>query len=153
MTLVKELSTLTGNSNSQLAFLASDVIGVRGWNQKAPYGLVAHGTYQDSGCRPEAWPYGLFPNFRNVLWSCNWAPASNFHFTQYAVETFDVPVAISNGPFGDDIGISEMNPQQLKRIMDLFEKRKDKRMQIGWIEENECQPTYKGRPVKYRWSL
>jgi hypothetical protein len=153
MTLVKELSTLTGNSNSQLAFLASDVIGVRGWNHKAPYSLVAHGTYQDSGCRPEAWPYGLFPNIRNVLWSCNWAPVTNFRFTQYAVETFDVPVAISNGPFGDDIGISEMNPQQLKWVMDLFEKRKEKRMQIGWIEENQCKPTYQGREIKYKASL
>jgi len=153
MTLVKELSTVTGNSNSQLAFLASDVIGVRGWNQKAPYGLVAHGTYQDSGCRPEAWPYGLFPNFRNVLWSCNWAPVSNFRFTEYAVETFDVPVAISNGAFGDDIGISEMNQQQLKGIMNLFEKRKEIRMQIGWIEENQCKPSYEGKPVKYPRSL
>ena len=153
MTLVKELSTLTRNANSQLAFLASDVIGVRGWNQKAPYGLVAHGTYQDSGCRPEAWPYGLFPNFRNVLWSCNWAPVSNFRFTEYAVETFDVPVAISNGPFGDDIGISEMNQQHLRGVMNLFEKRKGTKMQIGWIEENLCELTYEGKPVKYRWSL
>lgn len=153
MTLVQELSTLTGNFNSQLAFLTSDVIGVRGWNQKAPYGLVAHGTYQDSGCRPEAWPYGLFPNFWNVLWSCNWVPVNNFRFTEYAVETFDVPVAISNGAFGDDIGISDMNPQQLRKIMDLFEKRKERRMQIGWIEENQCKPTYEGKPITYRWSL
>ena len=151
MTLVKELSTVVGDYNSQLAFFASDVIGVRTWTHKAPYSLVAHGTYQDSGCRPEAWPYGLFPNFRNVIWSCNWAPVSNFRFTQYAAETFDVPVAISNGAFGDDIGISNMNEQQLKRILDLFEKRKETRMEISWIEENQCKPTYQGREIKY-WS-
>jgi len=153
MTLVKELAAMVADFSPQLVFFASDVIGVRTWSHKAPYALVAHATYQDSGSRPEAWPYGLFPNFRNVLWSCNWAPVSNFHYTQYAVETFDTPVTISNGAAGDDIGISEVNPLQLKRILDLFEKRKNRRMEISWIEENQCNHTYRGREIKYKWTL
>ena len=153
MTLVKELSDIVEKANPQSAFFASDVIGVRHWDYKAPYALAAHATYQDSNCRPEAWPYGLFPNFRNTLWSCNWAPVSNFHWRKYGVETFDTPVVVTNGSAGDDIGISELNPQQLKQVMDLFEQRKQRRMDIGWVEENDGSPTYLGRPIKYAQSL
>ena len=131
---------------------ASDDIGFKHWSYKAPYALVAHGTYQDSHCRPEAWPYGLFPNFRNTLWSVNWAPVTNFHLTEYGVETFDAPVAISNGPFGDDIGVSEMTPEQFKSIHDLFEKRKNRRMDIGWLDESEQSLEYQGKPIEHKWS-
>ena len=153
MTLVKELAAIVAASSRQLAFFASDVIGVRTWTHKAPYALMAHATYQDSGSRPEAWPYGLFPNFRNTLWSCNWAPVSNFRYTKYAVETFDTPVTISNGCAGDDMGISEVSPPVLQAMLDLFAKRKTRRMDIGWIEENHGNPTYQGREILYRNSL
>jgi hypothetical protein len=153
MTLVKDVAAMVADFSPQTVFLASDDIGISTSTQKAPYCLVAHGTYQDSHCRPEAWPYGLFPNYRNTLWSCNWAPVSRFYFTQYAVETFDTPVVISDGPFGDDVGISNMDPQQLKRVLDLFEKRKGTRMQISWIEEGGGEYRYKGREIKYANSL
>ena len=153
MTLVKELAALVAAGGPELAFFASDVIGVRTWIHKAPYALMAHATYQDSGSRPEAWPYGLFPNFRNTLWSCNWAPVTNFRYTQYGVETFDTPVTISNGCAGDDMGISEVPPQVLTAMLDLFEKRKNRRMDIGWIEENGGNPTYQGRNIKYKGCL
>ncbi len=153
MTLVKELAAIVVGANPQMAFFASDVIGVRTWIHKAPYALMAHATYQDSGSRPEAWSYGLFPNFRNTLWSCNWAPVSNFRYTKYGVETFDTPVTISNGCAGDDTGISEVSPQILQAMLDLFEKRKTRRMDIGWIEENQGNPTYQGREVKYKGCL
>ncbi len=154
MTLVKDVAGTVANYSSQLAFFASDDIGA--WYQyeeSAPYCLVAHGTYQDSWCAPVAWPYGLFPNYRNVLWSCNWAPVIRFPFTRYGVETFGVPVAISNGAFGEDIGISEMTPEQQKIIMDLFEKRRAQRMEISWIEEDSWNPTYQGKEVHYKWNL
>ena len=153
MTLVHEVASLVQNYSPQLALFASDNIGFKTWTFKAPYALVAHGTYQDSHCRPEAWPYGLFPNYRNTIWSCNWAPVTNFLLTEYAVDTFDAPVAISNGPFGDDTGVSEMTPQQLKQILGLFERRKQSRMEIGWIEEREHNLTYRGRRIKYECSV
>lgn len=153
MTLVKEIADIVAKYNSQCCFFASDCIGVGDWTQKAPYALVAHATYQDTHCRPEAWSYGLFPNFRNTLWSCNWTPVTNYHRTEYGAETFDTPVVITNGSAGDDIGISELNPQQLKRVLDLFERRKQRRMEIGWVEENNGSPTYLGRPIKYPQSL
>ncbi len=153
MTLVKELAAIVAASSSQLAFFASDVIGVRTWTHKAPYALMAHATYQDSGSAPEAWPYGLFPNFRNTLWSCNWMPVTHFRYTQYGVETFDTPVSISNGCAGDDMGISEVSPEILRAMLDLFEKRKARRMDIAWIEENQGNYTYQGREVKYKASL
>jgi hypothetical protein len=153
MTLVKEVAAMVADFNPQAVFLASDDIGISTWTQKAPYCLVAHGTYQDSHCGPEAWPYGLFPNYRNTLWSCNWWPVKDFLFTEYGVETFDTPVVISSGPAGEDVGISDMDPQQLKRVLDLFKKRKAIRMQISWIEEGGGEYRYKGREIKYADSL
>ncbi len=146
MSLVKELTRMTGAHRRELAFLASDDVGVAP-RYNAPYALVAHGTYQDSACTPKGWPYGLFPNFRNTLWSCHWAPMKAFERSQYAVETFDVPVPISNG-YAEDRGISEMNPEQLGKIAELFNARKQRRMDITWIEERNGAYTYRGRPVK-----
>jgi hypothetical protein len=154
MTLVKEVAAMVANSNSQLAFFASDVIGA--WfkfDQAAPYCLVAHGTYQDSGCTPEGWSYGLFPNYRNVLWSCNWGDVTRFEYGRYAVQTFDVPVPISNGPAGDDIGIGDMTAEHQREVIELFNQRKQKRMDISWIEEEPWNPKYQGREVEFKWSL
>lgn len=145
--LVKELTLMTTARNRDLAFLTSDIVGGSPRKRyQAPYALAAHGTYQDSGCARQRWPDGLFPNFRNTLWSCNWAAMKAFDRTQYGVEVFDVPVAISNG-YGEDLGVSEMSPEQLARVLGLFEKRKSRRMDIGWIEETGGRLTYKGRRV------
>ena len=69
------------------------------------------------------------------------------------METFGVPVAISNGAWGDDIGISDMAPEQAKGTMELFEKRKTQRMEISWIEEDGWSLTYQGKEVQYKWNL
>jgi hypothetical protein len=114
---------------------------------------VTHGTYQDSWCAPVAWPYGLFPNFRNVIWSCNWAPITRYEYSRYAVETFAVPVPISNGASGDDIGIGDMSADQQATIVDLFNKRKRERMDISWIEEEPRTRKYRGKMVTFKWSL
>jgi hypothetical protein len=78
-------------------------------------------------CTTSGWSYGLFPNYRNVLWSCNWWDIQRFEQSRYAVETFNTPLPISNG-FGDYIGIGDMTPAQQKQFMDLFDKRKQQRM-------------------------
>jgi hypothetical protein len=154
MTLMKEVAAAVARYNPELAFLASDVIGA--WyvyEQAVPYCLVAHGTYQDSACTPAAWSYGLFPNYRNVLWSCNWAPVRRFELTRYAVETFQAPVAISNGAFGEDIGFGDMDAALQQKFLDLFNKRKRERMEISWITEEPWQPRYQGREVRFKWDL
>jgi hypothetical protein len=154
MTLMKEVAATVANYSSQLAFFSSDDIGA--WymfERAAPYALVTHGTYQDSWCAPVAWPYGLFPNFRNVIWSCNWAPITRYEYSRYAVETFAVPVPISNGASGDDIGIGDMSPDQQARILNLFNKRKKGRMDISWIEEGPRMRRYQGKEVTFKWSL
>lgn len=152
MTLMREVAGAVA-AYPGLAFLSSDNIGYQKDIRNAPYCLMAHGTYQDSQCRPEAWPYAIFPNFRNTFWSCNWAPVSNFEFMKFGVESFDVPVAISNGAFGDDIGVSDMTGPQLKRIMDLFAVRRQKQMRIRWIEERCAAPVYGGRPIENRYNI
>jgi hypothetical protein len=154
MTLVKEVAATVVQFNPRLAFFASDDIGA--WYQyenSAPYCLGAHGTYQDSWCAPVAWPYGLFPNYRNVLWSCNWAPITRYPFTRYGVRTFGVPVAISNGAFGDDVGISEMTANWQERIVSLFQTRREQRMEISWIDEGLGNPTYEGKSIRFKWNL
>jgi hypothetical protein len=154
MTLVKEVAAMVADFSPQLAFYSSDSIGAWGASDRVPYALVAHGTYQDTACTPAAWPYGLFPNFRNVIWSCNWAPITRFEYSRYGVETFNVPVPISNGPSGgDDIGIGYMTAEQQKNIMGLFNKRKQRRMDISWIEEEAWNPKYQGGEVKFKWNL
>lgn len=154
MGLVKEVAALVAKAQPQVAFLASDNIGALfQLEQAVPYCLVAHGTYQDSWCTPSGWPYGLFPNYRNVLWSCNWAPVNRYEYSRYGVETFNVPVPISNGGFGDDIGIGEMTSEQQLRIMELFDKRKKERMDISWIEEGPSTPEYQGKEVRFKWGL
>lgn len=153
MTLIKEVAELVASFNTNLALFTSDLIGLYGITDRAPNAIFAHGTYQDSACRPEAWPYGLFPNFRNTLWSCNWAPVTNFRFTKYAVETFNIPVAIAKGAFGDDIGISDMNSRQLKRVLGLFEERKNRRTQLTWIEQWQSALKYNGKEIAHKWVL
>jgi hypothetical protein len=154
MTLVEEVAATVASFSPQLAFFASDDIGAfLQYEQAVPYCLVAHGTYQDSWCTPEGWSYGLFPNYRNVLWSCNWAPITRYEYSRYAVETFGVPVPVSNGAFGDDIGLGDMTAEQQKKTMDLFNKRKQERMEIGWIEEEPWHPEYGEKEVSFKWNL
>ena len=153
MTLMKEVASAVA-AYPNLAFLSSDNIGFGDQVRNAPYSLMAHGTYQDSHCRPEAWPYALFPNFRNAFWSCNWGAVSNFEFMRYGVDTFDTPVSLSNGAFGDDIGISDMNASQVKKVMDLFEARKQRTMRVGWISESSGGTfEYEGRRFQSRYNI
>ena len=83
--------------------------------------MVADGTYQDTHCDAVAWSYGLFPNWRNTLWSCNWSDITGFQLTRWGVQTFGVPVAISNG-WGDDCGPSEWSPHQRDAFLGLFRR-------------------------------
>ena len=152
MTLMQEVAGAVA-AYPGMAFLSSDNIGYQKDIRNAPYCLMAHGTYQDSQCRPEAWPYAIFPNFRNTFWSCNWAPVTNFEFTRFGVENFDVPVSISNGSFGDDIGISDMTASQSKRVMDLFAARKQRQMRIRWIEERNPPRFYGGRSIENKYNI
>jgi len=103
-------------------------------------------------CTAAGWSYGLFPNYRNVLWSCNWWDVQRFEYSRYGVETFNAPVPISNG-FGDYMGIGDMSAEQQKKVMDLFHKRKQDRMDISWIEEEPRYPKYLGKEVEYKWFL
>ena len=154
MTLMKEIAGEVATFSPNLAFFSSDDIGLSDTpDRAAPYALVTHGTYQDSFCTPGAWSYGLFPNYRNVIWSCNWAPLTRFEYSRYAVEAFGVAVPISNGPLGDDIGIGDMTPEQQKKFIDLFNARKQRRMDIGWVEEEPWNPRYQGKPLTYKWNL
>ena len=146
--LVESLSVMTQEHRRELAFLTSDCLGLDN-RYDVPCALMAHGTYQDSAMAPNAWDHGLFPNYRNALWSCNWAPMAYFDRTRYAADVFDAPISISNG-YGEELGVSDMSRDQLRQVMELFERRKQRRMDITWIEEKDGNPTYKGRAVTPR---
>ncbi len=143
MSLVDELRRKVEAFSPHLAFLSSDDLGP---DFRAPYALAAHGNYQDSGCRPDYWPFGLLPNFRNVLWSCNWFPDTTWDWNERAVDPFGAPVAISNG-YGDDLGVSGMNAAQADRMLALFRKRSARRTRIGWLEQQGGKYVYGGKEI------
>ena len=122
MALVKALTRQVHALDPQKVFLASDCVGAYGWTSVPGYAMVADGTYQDSRCDSVAWSYGLFPNWRNTLWSCNWFDITGFQLTRWGVRKFGVPVAISNG-WGDDCGPAEWTPRQRDAILRLFRER------------------------------
>lgn len=134
MELVKDLAARVHRFRPDCVFLSSDCLGANTWFYKAPYSLVADGTYQDSHCQPAAWPYGLFPNLRNVLWSCNWNPVTRFDWTEYGVKNFQVPVVFTNG-WNDDMGFSEMPSETAQRFLRLFNERKDQKTQLHWLTQ------------------
>jgi len=64
----------------------------------------------------------MFPNWRNVFWSCNWWLVSRFERTKFGAENFGTPVTISNG-WEDDIGPSEWTASQQELFLQLFRER------------------------------
>ncbi len=82
--------------------------------------------------RPAAWSYGLFPTWRNVLWSCNWWSVTRFDHTRWGVEHYGVPVAISNG-WEDDRGPSEWTPQDREKILALFRQRLARKDRVRYL--------------------
>jgi hypothetical protein len=109
--------------NPDLVFLTSDDLDMVGLGKDtAPYALVSHGTYQDSWCKPDAWPPGLLPNYRNCLWSCNWHPVKNRTWNAIAVERYGIAQGITDG-FGDDQGPADMPPALFDEIIARFLKR------------------------------
>jgi hypothetical protein len=118
--LVKRLRQQVKNYDAQKVFLSSDLRG--GVDTIPGYAIVADGTYQDSHCRPAYWSYGLFANWRNTLWSCNWGALSTFEWTRYGAMNFGAPVAISNG-WEDNLGPSEWTTVQRDRFLAMFRYR------------------------------
>jgi len=141
--LTAEVRAFNQSAGREVAFLASDCIGVNRWITKPPYALVADGTYQDTHCAPESWSYGTIPNYRNVLWSCNWSPVSRWDYTEFGVRNYQAAVAISNG-YGDDIGFAEMSAEMRQKVLALFNWRKQFPTKLRWFEK---LPVYEGKPV------
>lgn len=137
MRLVRDLAAQAHAYRADIAFLTSDCIGVPGFERKAPYALVADGSFQDTGCRPDAWPYGAFPNERNVLWSCNWYPLGNIRLTAYGVDEWRAPVSTANG-FIEDRGPGDYSSDELRRFVDLFDRARANLSQpMRWLTEDE----------------
>ena len=117
MSLMSELTQMVQsyrNRNPDLVFLAADC-GETG------YALVANGTWQDTGMAERAWGPSMFANYRNCLWSCNWAPLHHAKENEIAAEKFGLPQGVSNG-WGDNCGPSRMPPELLDAILRRFTK-------------------------------
>jgi len=141
--ITAEVRAFNRRAGREVAFMASDCIGVFNWVTKPPYALVADGTYQDTHCAPEAWSYGVFPNYRNVLWSCNWEPVTHWDYTEFGVRNYQTPVAISNG-WGDYCGFAAMSPGMKKKVLELFDWRKRFATRFEPLDK---LPLYRGSPV------
>ena len=138
-----EVQAFNRRAGREVAFMASDCIGVFNWVTKPPYALVADGTYQDTQCAPEAWSYGIFPNFRNVLWSCNWEPVTHWDYTEFGARNYQTAVAISNG-WGDYCGFAAMSPAMKQKVLRLFDWHKKFPTRFKAFDK---LPVYKGNPV------
>ncbi len=143
MRLVKSLARQVRDADPEKVFLSSDDIGAAGPGAVPGYAMVAHGTYQDSWCRPSAWSFGLFPNWRNTLWSCNWKPFTGFGYTKWGVENFGVPVAVSRG-WGDDRGVADWKPREKERILGLFRTRLAMQDRVRYLANDPAELLAKG---------
>jgi hypothetical protein len=143
MSLVDELRQIAERHDRSLAFLSSDCLDAQ---RDAPYALASHGTYQDTMSNLKDWQYGLFPNLRGTLWSCNWYHQSTWDRVEKSVATYGFPVPASNG-FGDDTGPSDMSAEQKGKFSTLVDALGNRRLELSWIETAEGVKTYKGRPV------
>jgi hypothetical protein len=131
MKLMKSLTSIVRAADSEKVFLSSECQSNTGQNTPG-YSIVSNGIYQDSWCLPQAWSYGLFPSWRNVIWSCNWNPFKEFEWTRWGVEHFGTPVAISNG-WNDDCGPWEWNPEQREKILELFRQRLAQKERVRFL--------------------
>lgn len=135
MRLVKEVASILHSTAKNKAFFTSDDIEEEKLTPPSirrnipPYALFADGCYQDSWCEPSFWSYGIFPNYRNVIWSCNWKPITNFHYTVFGVYAYNTPVVFTNG-WGEDRGFSEMTEQERSNFIRLFNFRKQYRTRL-----------------------
>ncbi len=124
LSLIGEMTALCHQVRPDLAFLTADLLGAPQLEGRAfPYSLYADGIYQDSWCWPQTWDCVRLPAWRNVAWSCNWAPVTNLAFTRWGVLAHGAPVAISNGCFGDDTGLADMDHDTARQIADLWRAR------------------------------
>ncbi len=129
MRLIKELTSMLHNFGPDKAFFTSDCIGPSWSIDVPPYALVSDGTYQDSHSNPHFWSYGIFPNYRNTLWSCNWDPIKFFAFTVFGVYAYNTPVVFTNG-WSEDKGFSEMTQEEKSDFIQLFDYRKQFRTKL-----------------------
>jgi hypothetical protein len=133
MSLVSELTQAVQQrhrQNPDLVFLASDC----GWTS---YALVAHGTYQDSGCQPGLWGPSMFANYRNCLWSCNWFPVSGQERNRIAAEQFGLPQGVSNG-WQDRCGPHAMPAKLLDDVLRRFTRNVESgRVRVRYMTERD----------------
>jgi hypothetical protein len=128
MQLIAEIAALCHGYRPDLAFLTADLLGHPMLEHVAfPYSLAADGIYQDSWGLPQVWDCVRIPTWRSVAWGCCWAPVTNLAFTRWAVTGHEAPVVISNGCFGDDTGLADMQPDVVAQIAELWRQRTRKR--------------------------
>ena len=144
MRLIKELTALLHTIDPGKAFFTSDCIGPDWSKDVPPYALVGDGTYQDSHANPHFWSYGIFPNYRNTLWSCNWDALKYFEFTVFGVYAYNTPVVFTNG-WADNRGFSEMTLKERRDFMQLFDYRKQFRTKLNALHH---LPLYYGPEEK-----
>jgi hypothetical protein len=126
--LIREIAERCHAFRPTLALLTADHLGTQTLEPKAyPYSLFADGIYHDAWCHAQPWQASVLPTWRSVTWSCNWAPSSEILNTKWAVMAYDAPIALSNGCFGDDIGIADMPEVNRELIRQLWELKMSRR--------------------------
>lgn len=137
--LIRAVAEMCHNVRSDLAYLTADHIGTFTLENRAfPYSLYADGIYHDAWCSPSSWQCSLIPTWRNVTFSCNWAPVSAFANTRFGVLAYDAPIATTNGCFGDDTGLSDMQPDMFAKIKELWRIKSDRKREKAVLTINRA---------------
>jgi hypothetical protein len=122
--LVEAIAKVCHDYRSDLAFLTADELGMHFLKYEVfPYSLFADGVYHDAWCLPESWDCVRFPTWRNTAWSVNWAPVTNLAWTRWSVVAHNAPIAMSNGNFGDDTGMSDLDASTAATVAELWRLR------------------------------
>ncbi len=122
--LFREMHALCRKHN--IALLAADQLGLPLDFVDArsfPYSLGCDGIYQDSAHWPDVYDATRFPCWNKPVLICNWAPKSNFLLMERAVLKHGADVAWSNGCFGDDLGLAELDEVTFSKFKALCKFR------------------------------
>lgn len=109
-----------------IALLAADQLGLPLDFVDArsfPYSLGCDGIYQDSAHWPDVYDATRFPCWNKPALICNWAPKSNFLLMERAVKNHGADIGWSNGCFGDDLGLAELDCETFSKLKTLCKYR------------------------------
>ena len=130
LTLLREMHALCREHD--IALLAADQLGLPldfVDKRSFPYSLGCDGIYQDSAQWPDVYDAVRFPCWGRAALICNWAPKSNLLLQERAILKHGADLAWSNGSFGDDTGLGDLDAETYGKVKALWKLRMAREME------------------------